>query len=114
MDKVVSKIVALGVPGVVLFLAISASGMAGAAAVTTALAAIGPGSLVGGVVTLGLTVLILDALSEYGFEKLMEAILKEFRKKGMSRQDIIKKIESYPLTKGMKLKLINKMMSYCN
>lgn len=42
MDKIVSKIVALGVPGLVLLLAIGATGYAGAAAITTALCAIGP------------------------------------------------------------------------
>ena len=41
MDKIVSKIAALGVPGLVLTVAIGATGLAGGAAITTALAAIG-------------------------------------------------------------------------
>lgn len=36
MDKVVSKIAALGVPGLVLMVAISATGLYGGAAITTA------------------------------------------------------------------------------
>lgn len=48
MDKIVSKIVGLGVPGLVLFVALSATGYAGAAAITTALAAIGPFGILGG------------------------------------------------------------------
>lgn len=39
MDKIVSKIAALGVPGLVLTVAIGATGLAGGAAITTALAA---------------------------------------------------------------------------
>ena len=36
MEKIVSKIAALGVPGLVLFIAISATGLTGAAAITSA------------------------------------------------------------------------------
>ena len=42
LDEVVKKIVGLGVPGLMLFLAINATGLAGAAAITAALAALGP------------------------------------------------------------------------
>lgn len=42
MEKIVSKIAALGVPGLVLLIAISATGLTGAAAITSALAALGP------------------------------------------------------------------------
>ena len=41
MDKLVSKIAALGIPGLVLVTAIGATGLAGGAAITTALAALG-------------------------------------------------------------------------
>lgn len=41
MDKIFSKVAALGVPGLVLVIAISATGLAGGAAITTALAALG-------------------------------------------------------------------------
>lgn len=37
MDKIVSKIAALGVPGLVLTVAIGATGLAGGVAITTAL-----------------------------------------------------------------------------
>ena len=48
MDKLVSKIAALGIPGLVLVTAIGATGLAGGAAITTALAALGPGGILGG------------------------------------------------------------------
>ena len=53
MDKLVSKVAALGVPGLVLVVAIGATGFAGGAAITTALAALGPGGMIGGIATLG-------------------------------------------------------------
>ena len=40
MDKLISKIAALGVPDLVLTVAISATGLAGGAAIITALAAL--------------------------------------------------------------------------
>lgn len=40
MEKIVSKIAALGVPGLVLLIAISATGLTGAAAITSALVAV--------------------------------------------------------------------------
>ena len=51
MDKIVSKVAALGVPGLVLVIAINATGLAGGAAITTALAALGPGGMKGGIAT---------------------------------------------------------------
>ncbi|MGO8433483.1 hypothetical protein, partial [Rhizobium johnstonii] len=66
MYKIVSKIAALGVPGLVLTVAIGATGLAGGAAITTALAAIGPGGMIGGLVKLGVIGLISEGISKYG------------------------------------------------
>lgn len=54
MDKIISKVAALGVPGLILVVAIAASGLSGAAAITVALAALGPGGIIGGIATLSL------------------------------------------------------------
>ena len=105
MDKIVSKIVALGVPGLVLLLAIGATGYAGAAAITTALCAIGPFGMIGGIATLGLIELISQAISEYGFEKIFVQVVKELVKKGETKESILTKINSYKISKYLKLKL---------
>ena len=105
MDKIVSKIVALGVPGLVLLLAIGATGYAGAAAITTALCAIGPFGMIGGIATLGLIGLISQAISEYGFEKIFVQVVKELVKKGETKESILTKINSYKISKSLKLKL---------
>jgi hypothetical protein len=106
MDKLVSKIAALGVPGLVLLVAMSVTGFAGAAALTTALAALG-GSLgmIGGIAVLGILVLISGGLSKYGFEKIYEAVVKKLLEKGETKESIKTKISGYPISKDLKKKL---------
>ncbi|MDO9547705.1 MAG: hypothetical protein Q7J65_01910 [Candidatus Marinimicrobia bacterium] len=108
MDKLVEKIVALGIPGLVLLIAISATGYTGAAALTTALAALGgPFGMLGGIALLGLLVLISNGIAKYGFERIYRAVLGKLKEDGLTEEEIIKKINNYPISKGMKLKLIN-------
>ena len=102
MDKVVGKIVALGVPGLVLLMAIEATGLAGAAALTTALAAIGPFGMLGGIATL----VVSQGIIEYGFEALFKQVVKELIKNGETKESILSKINSYWVSKSLKLKLV--------
>lgn len=113
MDKLIDKIVALGVPGLVLLVAMSTTGYAGAVALTAALATLGgPVGMLGGIAVLGVLALISRGLAEYGFEVIYTRVLKDLKqKKGLSESDIKDKINSYPISKGMKLKLIDKMNS---
>lgn len=106
MDKLVSKIAALGVPGLVLLVVMSVTGFAGAAALTAALAALGgPLGMLGGIAALGILVLISDGLSKYGFEKIYEAVVKKLIEKGETKNSIKTKINSYRISKGLKKKL---------
>ena len=77
MDKVAEKIVSIGVPGIMLMVAISMTGLYGAAAITAALALLGPGGMIGGVVTLLVAGAIASAISEYGFDALFRAVIKK-------------------------------------
>ena len=77
MDKLVSKIAALGIPGLVLVTAISATGLAGGAAITTALAALGPGGILGGITTLDIIGLISEGIAQYGVDAIVSAVVKE-------------------------------------
>lgn len=106
MDKIVGKIVALGVPGLVLLMAIEATGLAGAAALTTALAAIGPFGMLGGIATLGIIVVVSQGIIEYGFETLFKQVVKELIKNGETKESILSKINSYWVSKSLKLKLV--------
>ncbi len=108
MDQIVSKIAALGVPGLVLLVAMAVTGWAGAAAITTALAMLGgPFGMLGGVAVLGILVLISQGLAEYGFEKIFQAVIDELRKKGKSKVDIGREVISYPISKDLKSKIID-------
>jgi len=105
MERIVSKIAALGVPGLVLVVAINASGFVGGAAIVTALSALGPGGIIGGIVTLGLIGLIAQALTEFGMDAIFSAVVKELIKKGETKESILNKIEKYPVSKSLKRKL---------
>ena len=106
MDSLVSKIAALGVPGLVLLIAMSATGYAGAAALTTALAALGgPLGMLGGLAALGLLGLISKGIADYGFEAIYKRVVKELRKQGVTQEEVIEKIEGYPISRNLKLKL---------
>ena len=98
MDKIVSKIAALTV-------AIGATGLAGGAAITTALAAIGPGGMIGGLVTLGVIGLISEGISKYGVDAIFSAVVKELYRRGETKEKLKQKIKRYPISKDLKRKL---------
>ena len=105
MEKIVSKIAALGVPGLVLLVAVSTTGYAGGAAIITALAALGPGGIIGGIATLGVIGLITQGITEYGMEAIFCAVVKELLEQGESKGSILEKVEKYPISKSLKSRL---------
>ena len=107
MDKIISKIVALGVPGLILLIAIHVSGYAGAAAITAALATIGPGGMVAGVFFLIGSALCVDVLAKYGFDAIYKGVIKGLYEKGESKETIFEKIDKYPISGDLKMKLKN-------
>ena len=109
MDKLVNKIVGIGVPGLMLVVATSMTGLSGAAAITAALALLGPGGMVGGIITLVISGAIASVLAEYGFDALFEAIVKKLYKKGESKETIRRKIENGPWSEKLKAKAISEL-----
>ncbi len=108
MDKVVSKIAGLGVPGLVLLIVMSSTGYIGAAAITSALSIMGgPFGMLGGMVLLGILVQISTAISKFGFLKIYHAVIKELYKNGEDKKTILEKINSYPISKELKNSLFN-------
>lgn len=107
MDAIVNKIAGFGVPGVMLMVAISLTGLSGAAAITAALALLGPGGMIGGVLTLLLTGVIVSALSEYGFDALFRAVIKKLYAKGETKESLKRKIEKGPWSAKLKAKAIS-------
>lgn len=112
MDKVVSSAAALGVPGIVLITAMNATGYAGAAALTTALAALGPCGMMGGIAILGVSVIVVKGLSEFGFEAIFKGVVNELVKRGETPQSIAGKIERMPISSSLKCKVQYQLASY--
>lgn len=107
LDKVVDKVAALGVPGLLLITLVAASPWAGAAAFTSVMAALGgPLGMVGGVVFLGVVGLVSQAVTDYGFEAVYKAVVRKLKESGMSDSDIRNEINSYPISKHLKFKLL--------
>lgn len=108
MDKVVQKLVAMGIPGLVLLAIAGTTGLAGGAALVTALSvAGGPFGLLGGAVALGALALTVDAVAEYGFEKIARGVVQGLIDKGMTKGQIRGKIKSYKLlSSDLKAKIL--------
>lgn len=106
MDEILDKIAALGVPGLVLLVAMAVTGYAGAAAITAALAALGgPFGMLGGVAVLGILGLMSKGLADFGFEEMFKGTVKRLNEQGISKSDIELEIESYPISRTLKLKI---------
>lgn len=110
MDKVVKSIVALGIPGIILLCIISANGLMGAAAITSALALLGgPLGMLGGIGAIGIAILISRGIATYGFDAIAINVLEELYSKGTTKQEILDKINSYPFSGDLKRKLREKL-----
>ena len=95
-DKIIEKIVALGVPGLVLVIVIATVGEVGGAAIVVALATLGgPLGMLGGIAVLGLIVLISQAIAKYGAEVIMKSVVKGLKDKGMTTEEIVKAVNGY-------------------
>jgi len=103
MDEVVRKLAGIGFPAVILLITMATTGLAGAAAVTTALAMLGPGGMVGGVMLLGIVGLVADSLSKYGLEALLKNIYQERLRRGESLTKLLKEVSKLPVSRELKL-----------
>lgn len=112
MEKVVSRIVGLGVPGLVLTVAIGATGLHGGAAILVALSSIGPGGIIGGIASLGVILLISQGISEFGIDAIFMAVVNELYRRGETKDSILSKVSKYPISKSLKAK-IRFHLDYC-
>ncbi|MGK7925707.1 MAG: hypothetical protein AB4290_10750 [Spirulina sp.] len=105
MDEIVRKLAGVGFPAIILLIAMATTGLTGAAAITAALAMLGPGGMIGGIVLLGIIGLASDALSKYGLEALLKGIYKQRHLDGEPCDKLLKEIENLPVSKELKLVL---------
>lgn len=107
MDKIVDMVAALGIPGLVLVIAIAVAGPAGGAAIMWALAFLGgPLGALGGIAVLILISIISKAIAEYGAVAVAKAVVERLRDKGHTHEEIRRKIAGYPISRGLKAKLL--------
>ena len=106
MDNIIDKIVALGVPGLVLLVAMHVVGFAGAAAIVAALAALGgPLGMIGGIGVLVLLALIAKGISDYGYEYIYRGVIIKLKAQGKTKEAILREIDGYLISSGLKAKL---------
>ena len=106
MDEVTEKLASLGIPSLVFLGAMSATGLSGAAAVTAALAALGPGGMIGGVITLIFMCGSLSVISRYGYSAIMIAVTKKIMaKQNLTQEQVFAKIDGMPITRTLKARI---------
>lgn len=105
MDEVIRKVAALGLPGVMLVITMAATGFAGAAAITTALAALGgPFGMLGGIGVLGVMTLVADVLAKVGIDVFLAQVYHQ-RAQSESKEDLLREIDGLPVSDDLKNRL---------
>lgn len=112
MDKIISTLAGFGIPGLILLGLVAVSPYAGAAAIIASLVWLGPGGIIGGIATLGVIGLVSKGITEFGFDVLAESLIGKLIENGYTVDQIIRKINSYPITYKTKLKLIKAVKRY--
>lgn len=107
MDEFVRKAAGIGLPFVVLLITMATTGLAGAAAITAALAMLGPGGMIGGIVLLSMVGLAGDMLAKHGLEALLKGIYKQRLINGEPLQKLIDEINWLPISDDLKRCLIS-------
>ena len=99
-----------GVPALVFLIIMSTTGLAGAAAITATLALLGPGGMIGGVITLTVIGAGASVISKYGYSAIITATCKKIMQKdNLTQEQMCEKIDKYPITKGLKEKVKTKI-----
>ena len=103
MDEFVRKAAALGLPAIMLVIVMATTGLAGAAAITTALAALGgPLGMLGGIGLLGIIGLATETLSKYGLEAVLIEIYRQRLQNGNSKSSLCGEIRNLPISTELK------------
>lgn len=110
MDIIISTIAAEGIPSWVLHHALQATGFYGGARYTTALSALGPGGMLGGMISLAVIQAISFLLSETAIERIYICVIRELYKEGISQEEILDTIDGYHISRGLKERLKEEVM----
>jgi hypothetical protein len=103
MDEFVRKAAAMGLPAVMLLVVMGTTGLFGAAAITTALAALGgPAGMLGGIALLGIVGIAADMLAKHGLEALLIAIYRQRFINGEPRKNLCNEIWGLPISSDLR------------
>lgn len=105
MDEFARKFAALGLPGIILLITMATTGLTGAAAITAALAMLGPGGMIGGIAFLGVIGIATDVLSKYGLSAALKGVYLERKQKGEFYKDLCKEIDGLWISSDLKREL---------
>lgn len=96
MDEVIRKVAALGLPAVILTVVMASTGLAGAAAITSALAILGGSAgMLGGILALGTVGILTDLLAKFGIELVLMRIY-EIRSEKENVEKLCQEIDNLP------------------
>jgi len=112
LNDFVRKVAALGTPGIVFLVAMSSTGFAGAAAVTSALALLGgPAGMYGGIAILPIIAVATDYLAKYGLEFLVAKVYQNrIDQDGQTVEAVVREItELRFLSESSKTKVIERI-----
>lgn len=105
MDIIISAFAAEGIPAWILRMAMKATGLHGGARLTTALSALGPGGMIGGMVSLLAVQAISFFVTEAAIERIYIRVVRQLCKEGYPLEDIMKTINEYPVSGSLKERL---------
>ena len=108
MDKLIKLLAPFGVMGIVFIVVLSSSmaaGLAGAAAFTAAMAALGPGGMIGGMITLGVVGIVAKLAVDYGYDGVVIAVVKEQLKTKSKEELWAETSKKKVVSKDLKLKI---------
>lgn len=106
------KIAAIGTPGIIFLVAMSSTGLVGAAAATSALALLGgPAGMYGGIVILPIMAIAADYLTKYGLDFLLAKIYQSrIETEGQTVETVVKEISDLKfISDSTKSKVIQKI-----
>jgi len=106
MDEFVERLAGIGIPALIFLIIMSTTGLYGAAAITAGLALLGPGGMIGGIITLTVIGAGASIITKYGYSVIITAVVKRIMiKKNLTKDEICKKVDGYLITKGLKEKV---------
>ena len=113
MDKVIATIAAEEIPACVLKVALNATGLRGGARLTKALSSIGPGGMIGGLVTLGVIQAATYCLTKEAIERIYMNAIRQLYEDGISHEEIMSTIDEYRISPELRDRLKSEAV-YCS